>query len=134
KVRLMTLGATLIGWDTPDREGELADILLGFDDVEGYESDRNMYFGCTTGRVANRIAKGKFILNDKTYQLAVNNGPNHLHGGAERSLDKVVWKAEEVKGSNGSAGVTFRYTSPDGEEGYPGTLKIEVTYLFNDKN
>lgn len=134
KVRLMTLGAALIGWDTPDREGELADILLGFDDVEGYESDRNMYFGCTTGRVANRIAKGKFTLDGKSYQLAVNNGPNHLHGGAERSLDKVVWKAEEAKGNNGSAGVTFRYTSPDGEEGYPGTLKIEVTYLFNDNN
>lgn len=133
-VRLMTLGAALIGWDTPDRGGEMADVLLGFDDVEGYESDRNMYFGCTTGRVANRIAEGKFTLDGKTYQLAVNNGPNHLHGGAERSLDKVVWKAEEVAGTDRSAGVTFRYTSPDGEEGYPGKLEIEVTYTFNDDN
>ncbi|MBW3611981.1 MAG: galactose-1-epimerase, partial [Actinobacteria bacterium] len=68
-----------------------------FDDVAGYESDRNQYFGCTTGRVANRIAKGKFTLEGKEYQLATNNGPNHLHGGAKRSLDKVVWKAEPLK-------------------------------------
>lgn len=132
-VRLSTLGAALVGWDTPDRDGKLVDILLGFDTVAEYESDKNMYFGCTTGRVANRTAEGKFTLNGETYQLAVNNGPNHLHGGTERSLDKVVWQATPVSGDEG-AGVKFSYTSPDGEEGYPGTLSIEVTYLFNDKN
>src|SRR5690606_20668642 len=132
-VRLSTLGAALIGWETPDRDGNKADILLGFDTAAEYQTDKNMYFGCTTGRVANRTAKGKFTLDGETYELAINNEPNHLHGGAERSLDKVVWQATPVSGDNG-AGVKFTYTSPDGEEGYPGELSIEVTYLFNDKN
>ncbi len=91
---------------------------------------RNQYFGCTTGRVANRIAKGSFTLDGKEYKLAINNGPNHLHGGVKRSLDKVVWKGTAVKGGKGDAGVRFEYTSPDGEEGYPGNLKIAVTYTL----
>jgi aldose 1-epimerase len=133
-VRLMTLGAALIGWETPDRDGKMADILLGFDTAAEYQTEKNMYFGCTTGRVANRTAKGKFTLDGKTYQLAVNNGPNHLHGGTERSLDKVIWQATPASSDAGGVGVKFTYTSPDGEEGYPGNLSIEVTYLFNDKN
>src|SRR5205823_4878141 len=101
--------------------------VLGFDTVAGYESDQNQYFGCTTGRVANRIAKGRFTLDGVEYKLAINNGVNHLHGGKVRSLDKVVWKAEPVKGNTA---VRFHYTSPDGEEGYPGKLAITVTYTL----
>jgi aldose 1-epimerase len=131
--KIMTRGATLTELDVPDKSGKTADVVLGFDDVAGYESDGNQYFGTTVGRVGNRIAKGKFTLNGKDYTLAVNNGPNALHGGAKRSLDKVVWKAEGVETPNGP-GVKFTYTSPDGEEGYPGELKSTVTYSLNDKN
>jgi aldose 1-epimerase len=127
--KLMTLGATLVELHVPDKSGQLADVVLGFDDVVGYQSDKNQYFGCTTGRVANRIAKGRFTLDGKEYKVAVNNGPNHLHGGVKRSLDKVVWKAEPVKGANA---VRFSYTSPDGEEGFPGNLAITVTYTLTD--
>ncbi|MCI0638123.1 MAG: galactose mutarotase [Gemmataceae bacterium] len=132
-VKLMTRGTTIVELLTPDKKGQLANIALGFDDVAGYESDRNQYFGCVVGRVANRIAKGKFTLGGKEYQLAINNKPNHLHGGVKRNLDKVIWKGEEVKSKHGP-GVRFSYTSPDGEEGYPGNVKFEVTYSLNDKN
>lgn len=127
--KVMTLGATLIELHVPDKQGKADNVVLGFDKVSDYQSDRNQYFGCTTGRVANRIAKGVFTLDKKQYKLAVNNGVNHLHGGTKRSLDKVVWKAEPVKGANA---VRFSYTSPDGEEGYPGKLDITVTYTLTD--
>ena len=120
-------GATLVSVKCPDRDGEVADVILGFDDVSGYESEDNQYFGCTTGRVCNRIANGKFNLDGSAYTLAVNNGPNHLHGGADQSLDKVLWKAD-VEIVDGTPTARFRYRSPDGEEGYPGNLDIEVTY------
>jgi len=132
--RIITRGATLVELHVPDKDGKTADVVLGFDDVAGYESERNQYFGCTTGRVANRIAGGKFTLDGKEYQLAVNNGPNALHGGKTRSLDKVVWKAEEFEPRRGGAGVRFTYDSPDGEEGYPGELKMTVTYVLTDDN
>ena len=131
--KIITRGATLTELHVPDKSGKVADVVLGWDDVAGYESADNQYFGCTVGRVGNRIAKGKFKLNGKDYALAINNEPNSLHGGAKRSLDKVVWKAEPVETPNGP-GVRFTYTSPDGEEGYPGTLKSSVTYSLNDKN
>lgn len=132
--KVMTRGATLTQLHIPDRDGKVDDVILGWDDVAGYESEDNQYFGCTTGRVCNRIAKGKFTLNGKEYTLAINNEPNHLHGGAERSLDKVVWKARPWGGEKVS-GVTFTYTSPDGEEGYPGNLRIQVVYSVpRDKN
>jgi aldose 1-epimerase len=131
--KLMTRGATLTELHMPDRDGKLADVILGFDDVAGYESDRNQYFGCTTGRVANRIAKGSFKVDGKQYQVAVNNGPNHLHGGLDHSLDKIVWKAEELNTPQGP-GVRFTYSSPDGEEGYPGKLDITVTYVLTHTN
>ena len=132
--RVMTFGATLVELHVPDAGGNTDDVILGFDDVAGYESKANGYFGCTTGRVCNRIAGGSFSLNGKTYQLAVNNGPNHLHGGVERSLDKVIWNAEPFA-SDTSSGVVFRYNSPDGEEGYPGNLKVAVTYsVASDAN
>lgn len=132
--KIMTRGATLTELHLPDADGKVEDCILGFDDVAGYESEDNQYFGCTTGRVCNRIAKGKFTLDGKEYTLAINNEPNHLHGGAEKSLDKVVWKAKSWSGKKAS-GVTFTYTSPDGEEGYPGNLKVQVTYAVpKDKN
>lgn len=137
--KLSTRGATLVQLHVPDKDGKAADVILGFDDVAGYESDGNQYFGCTTGRVANRIAKGKFTLDGKEYTLATNNDPNHLHGGAERSLDKVIWKASEFAfeaedGKTTGSGIKFRYVSPDGEEGYPGTLIITVTYTLDNHN
>ncbi|GIX00815.1 MAG: aldose 1-epimerase [Pirellulaceae bacterium] len=128
-VKVMTRGATLVELHVPDAEGNTADVVLGFDSIEGYESEDNQYFGCTTGRVCNRIAKGKFTLNGQEYSLATNDGPNHLHGGAERSLDKVVWKARPYSNERGQ-GVTFSYLSPDGEEGYPGNLTIQATYFL----
>ncbi len=132
--KVMTRGATLVQLLVPDRDGKKADVILGFDSVTGYESDDNQYFGCTTGRVCNRIAKGKFSLDGKDYTLATNNDVNHLHGGATRSLDKVVWKAKPFTNDVGQ-GVTFSYTSPAGEEGYPGNLSVKVTFsLPKDKN
>ena len=127
--KIMTRGATLVELHAPDKDGKSADIILGWDDVAGYESEDNQYFGCTTGRVCNRIAKGKFTLNGEEYTLATNNDPNHLHGGSERSLDKVVWKATPFTNKFGM-GVRFNYTSPDGEEGYPGKLKVVVSYTL----
>ena len=125
--RIMTYGATLVELHAPDAGGTTADVILGFDDVAGYESDDNAFFGCTTGRVCNRIANARFTLDGKEYRLAANDGPNHLHGGTTRSLDKVIWAATAFA-KDDRQGVTFRYTSPDGEEGYPGTLRVEVTY------
>jgi len=127
--RIMTRGATLVNLHVPDRDGKLVDVLLGFDDVSGYESEGNQYFGCTTGRVCNRIAKGKFSLDGKDYTLAINNEPNHLHGGVERSLDKVVWQAKSFSSDKGQS-VRLTYTSPDGEEGYPGKLEITVGFFI----
>jgi len=132
-VKLISRGATLTEWHVPDKNGGSVDVVFGFDDIAGYESSANQYFGCTTGRVANRIAGGKFKLDGKDYQLAINNGPNALHGGVERSLDKVVWHGEPFTTDRG-CGVVFTYTSPDGEEGYPGNLDIKVTYTLTDEN
>lgn len=126
--KVMTRGATLVQLHVPDKNGDMDDVVFGFDDVSGYESEANQYFGCTTGRVCNRIAEGKFSLDGKDYTLAINNEPNHLHGGEKRSLDKVVWKARPFVNERGE-GVTFSYTSPDGEEGYPGELSVKVTYF-----
>jgi aldose 1-epimerase len=132
-VKLISRGATLKEWLVPDKNGEVADVVFGFDDVAGYESPANGYFGCTAGRVANRIAKGKFTLDGKDYTLATNDAPNALHGGEKRSLDKVVWQGKPFKSDDGE-GVVFTYSSPDGEEGYPGKLDMQVTYTLNDKN
>ncbi|MFN9721260.1 MAG: aldose epimerase family protein [Planctomycetota bacterium] len=130
--KIMTRGATLVQLHVPDRQGKATDVLLGFDDVSGYESDANQYFGCTTGRVCNRIAKGKFTLEGKDYTLAINNEPNHLHGGVEKSLDKLVWKAAPYASKEGQ-GVRFTVSSPDGDEGYPGKLDVTVDYFVPNK-
>lgn len=126
--KVMTRGATLVQLHVPDASGKTADVIWGFDDVSGYESEGNPYFGCTTGRVCNRIAKGKFTVEGKEYTLAINNEPNHLHGGVQRSLDKVVWKARPFTNEKGE-GVIFSYASPDGEEGYPGNLDVTVRFF-----
>src|SRR4030095_11040163 len=123
KARVMTWGAGLVEMRVPDRTGELADITLGFDKLDSYLT-RHPYFGTTPGRYANAIAKGKFTLEGKTYTLVTNNGPNALHGGL-KGFDLRNWKGEAVPN-----GVRFSYTSADGEEGYPGTLKVAVTYTL----
>src|SRR5262249_34952971 len=104
---------------------------LGFPSLDGY-LQRHPYFGSAVGRYANRIAGGKFTLDGKTYTLAVNNGPNHLHGG-KKGYDAVLWKTEPVSTPD-YVGVRFRYTSPDGEEGFPGKLDITVTYTLTNTN
>jgi aldose 1-epimerase len=132
-VKLISRGATLAEWHVPDKSGKVADVVFGFDNIAGYESPANGYFGTTTGRVANRIAKGKFTIDGKEYTVPLNDGTNALHGGVKRSLDKVVWDGKPFENESGQ-GVVFTYTSPDGEEGYPGNLAIKVTYTLNDKN
>jgi len=127
-------GATLVAVRAPDRAGFLDDVILGFDDVSGYQSDSNQYFGCTTGRVCNRIADGAFTLDGYEYVLATNNAPNHLHGGAQRSLDKVHWDASYGVDEDGAPAVRFTYLSRDGEEGYPGNLQVAVTYTLRGDN
>jgi aldose 1-epimerase len=131
KATVMTYGATLTGLWVPDRDGKLADVVLGFDDLQGYFKG-HPFFGSTVGRVANRIAKGKFTLDGKDYKLFVNNGPNTLHGG-QKGFDKQIWTAAPVPGKGGPA-VKFTYTSPDGEEGYPGKLTASVTYTLTNDN
>lgn len=132
--KVCTLGATLVELHVPDKNGKFADVILGFDDASGYEGDGNQYFGCTTGRVCNRIAKGKFTVEGKEYSLEINNEPNHLHGGGPRALSKVLWKARPFKSKDGGQGVSFTYTSPDGEEGYPGKLSITANYVLLENN
>jgi len=130
---IMTYGATIVSLEVPDRNGNRADICLGHDALAGYlERTTNPYFGSIIGRYANRIAKGRFRLDGVDYQLARNNGENSLHGGL-RGFDAVVWGAEPVS-EDGMVGVKFTYLSRDGEEGYPGNLKVTVVYTLTDQN
>ena len=129
--KITTFGALLTEMHVPDRNGNLSDITLGFDNLDDYVKG-HPYFGSTAGRYANRIAKGKFTLDGVEYQLATNNDPNHLHGG-DKGFDKRVWDARPLKTANGSA-VEFTYLSEDGEEGYPGNLKSVVVYTLTDDN
>jgi aldose 1-epimerase len=131
EVHVMTYGASITVVRTPDRAGRLDDIVLGFDSLAGYLGE-HPYFGALVGRYANRIGRGQFPLDGVTYRLALNNGPNSLHGG-RRGFDKVLWTAEPFFGEN-TARVVLRYTSPDGEEGYPGTLATRVTYTLNARD
>ena len=133
RAKWVSRGATLAELHVPDARGEFADVVLGFDDEAGYLSPDNQSFGCTCGRYANRIALGRFTLEGREYQLAVNNGPNHLHGGLERALQRVEWQGEKFSDGSG-VGVRFHYTSPDGEEGYPGNLATKVTYRVTNDN
>jgi aldose 1-epimerase len=128
--KVMTYGATLTELDTPDRAGKLGDVVLGFDRIDGYLG-KEPYFGAIVGRVGNRIAKARFTLDGRTYQLAANDGANHLHGGV-KGFDKVVWEAQVVPGE--VPAVTFSYLSRDGEEGYPGNCRVSVTYSLSGSN
>jgi aldose 1-epimerase len=124
--KITNYGTIITELHVPDREGQLGDVVLGFDNFAQYLKG-HPHFGCTTGRVANRIAKGMFSLDGRTNKLAVNNGPDHLHGGL-RGFDKVLWKARLLNG----AAVRFDYTSADGEEGYPGELDVTVVMALTD--
>jgi aldose 1-epimerase len=130
-VKIMTLGGIITEILVPDRDGKMDDVALGFDNLEGYLGG-HPFFGCITGRVANRIAKGKFKLDGKEYTVATNNGPNHLHGGV-KGFDKVVWNAEVLETKDGPA-LALKYVSKDGEEGYPGTVTTLVTYTLTNSN
>ncbi len=129
--RVTTFGATLVSLRVPDREGDIGDVVLGFDDPADYERNRP-YFGSTIGRFANRIRGGRFELDGTTYQLAVNNRPHHLHGG-RRGFSHRVWQAEPITEAD-RAGVALRLRSPDGDEGYPGNLEARVTYRLDNDN
>lgn len=129
--RVMSYGASLQSLWVPDRHGKLADVVLGYDTLEGY-LDRRQYFGATVGRYANRIAHGKFTLDGKAYSLTLNDGPNALHGGS-KGLDRQVWKVVDVK-PGPTASVTLEYISPDGDQGYPGAVDIKATYTLSDDN
>jgi aldose 1-epimerase len=129
KVRLMTLGATIVSLETPDKDGQLADITLGFD-TPGEYVEKSPYFGCIAGRYANRIGKGRFTLDGVDYQLATNNGENHLHGGVI-GFDKVIWDGKIVDAGDA---VEFSYVSAGDEEGYPGTLCVSVNYKLTDND
>ena len=131
EVRAITYGGIIISLRVPDRNGKLDDVALGFDNLEGYLKNPP-FFGAIIGRYGNRIAKGQFTLDGKTYSLAINNPPNHLHGGV-KGFDKVVWKAESFE-KDDAVGIAFTHTSPDGDEGYPGTLSLRVTYTLTARN
>ncbi len=131
EIRIMTLGGTVVSLRTPDRYGRLNDIVLGFDSVAEYLHDAS-FFGAIIGRYANRIAHGRFTLDGQQYQLATNHPPNHLHGGV-RGFDRRLWDAEPIRDERGAA-VVFSRTSPDGEEGYPGTLHARVACTLTDQN
>ena len=132
RARIMTLGATLIELQAPDRNGNLADVTLGFDDLAGWLKPDNPYMGATVGRYANRIAGGRLQINGTLHQLALNNGPCSLHGGV-KGFDKKLWNATPRPGPEGPA-VEFKLTSPDGDENYPGTLQVHVVYTLTHAN
>jgi aldose 1-epimerase len=131
EVRVATYGGVIQSLRAPDRDGQLDDIVLGYDNLDGYLQN-SPYFGAIIGRYGNRIAHGRFTLDGTTYTLATNNGPNHLHGG-RRGFDKVVWKCAPFA-QNGVSGAVFTHTSPHGDEGYPGTLAVQVAYALNDRD
>jgi aldose 1-epimerase len=131
EARITTYGGAVVSLKVPDRAGKFDDVVLGFDDIEGYLKTTT-YIGSLVGRYANRIARGRFTLNGTEYKLATNNGENHLHGGV-RGFDKVVWKARPVAARGGQA-LELTYLSKDGEEGYPGNLNVRVVYTLTNAN
>lgn len=130
--RVIAYGASLQSLRVPDREGHFADIVLGYPSLKGY-LEKPQYFGATVGRYANRIAKGRFVLDGHTYQVPVNDGPNSLHGGT-RGFDKVLWTISAVSHDADKASVTLTYVSPDGDMGYPGRLSVTAVYTLDDDN
>lgn len=126
--KIINYGGIITSLMVPDKNGKMDDVVLGLPTLEEYET-KNPFFGCITGRFANRIAKGKFTLEGKEYQLAINNGPNALHGG-KRGFDKQLWTVEKAD----AAGLVMSHLSPDGHEGYPGKLHVTVTYALTEDN
>src|ERR1700733_14670038 len=130
EVDTMNYGGIIVSIRGPDRKGQFADIVLGHETLEGYVPNPP-YIGAVVGRYANRIANGTFVLDGKTYTLPKNDGPNTLHGGTDKTFNKVVWDGEALQGK---AAVTYTYLSKDGDDGFPGNAKIRVTYTLSNEN
>jgi aldose 1-epimerase len=130
EITVLTYGGIIQSISVPDRDGTFANVALGFDNLDDYVA-RSPYFGCIVGRYANRIAKGRFTLDGQEYELAINNDPNTLHGG-EKGFDKQIWATNGPEMVSDGQAISLSYTSPDGEEGYPGTLDVTVTYTLTD--
>jgi len=131
KARIINYGAIVVSLEVPDKEGKLSDVILGYDNLEGYVGDKT-FQGSVVGRYGNRIGKGKFVLDGKKYQLALNDGENHLHGGL-KGFNKVLWHAEPIESVTDPV-LKLTYKSVDGEEGYPGNVTIEVVYTITKDN
>lgn len=131
RLSVMSYGATIVSLRVPDRDGKLDDIVLGFDSLDAYIRHSH-YFGAIIGRYANRIGRGRFELDGTRYRLPINDEPHHLHGGT-RGFDRVVWACEPFRNDRGD-GLALRHRSPDGDQGYPGTLEVEVRYLLSGTN
>lgn len=131
RAKVSSYGGTILELHVPDRNGQTADVVLGLARIEDYER-KSPYFGATVGRMANRVRDSRFVLDGKTYTLAANDPPHHLHGGV-RGWDKVVWLADPSRGNTDSA-LTLTHTSPAGDEGYPGAVEASVTYRLTDTN
>ena len=131
RAKISSLGGILMELHVPDRDGKLADVVLGFDEIEQYD-EKSPYFGALIGRFGNRIARGRYFIDGAEYAAVINNAPNSLHGGAV-GFDKVEWSAERFEG-DGFQGLKLGYVSPDGEEGYPGTLTVGIVYKITDEN
>ncbi|MCF7859530.1 MAG: galactose mutarotase [Candidatus Cloacimonetes bacterium] len=131
KVSITNYGGIITSIIVPDKNGKMSDVVLGYDNVEDY-IENSPYFGAIIGRYGNRIARGKFSIGDEIYQLATNNEPNHLHGG-QKGFDKVIWDAKIIDEKE-HASIKLSYYSKDGEEGYPGNLKVDVVYALTDNN
>lgn len=129
EVLFTNYGAVIVALTAPDKNGKLDDIVLGYKNVDGYMDGKDPYFGAVVGRYANRICKGKFKIDSAEYTLPINNGPNSLHGG-KKGFSENVWDAQQ----SGDSSITFTLTSPDGDQGYPGTMKAKVVYTLTDKN
>ena len=127
-VKIINYGGTVVSINVPDKNNKLTDVVLGYDNILSYENG-DKYLGALIGRCGNRIEHGKFKINDKEYEAAINNGPNHNHGG-RKGFDKVIWTVE----SSSKEELKLSYLSKDGEENYPGNLKVEVTYILTDEN
>ncbi|MCX6896369.1 MAG: galactose mutarotase, partial [Verrucomicrobia bacterium] len=132
EARIMTYGGIVQSLKVPDRNGKLEDIVLGYDDLAGYIKE-TPYFGALVGRYGNRIGGAKFVLEGKTYKLAGNNHGNSLHGG-KKGFDKVVWQVAEAEVEDHGPELELTYLSPDGEEGFPGNLKVKAEYTLTDDN
>ena len=132
-VKILTYGGIISEIDVPDRTGKAENVVLGYRNLAGYVAQQGTYFGAIIGRYGNRIARGRFALDGKQYALAINDAPNSLHGGL-KGFDKVVWTVASASASGGSAILALEHASPDGDQGYPGALSLQVTYTLEDDN